>query len=121
MLLESMSSEPNTVENKEQLRRLLAQLRQRHPEIFSEVSSDIVNARDGDGRTQIEQLILSLSVVSVVIMAADHLFIRYPLDEPGFYIINSDGKESCGPYNCIRRLGSKYTRRGGAGAFGGEQ
>lgn len=66
MLLESLSSEPNTAENKEQLRKLLAQLRQRHTEIFSEASSDIVSRKNEDGRTQIEQLILSLSVVSVV-------------------------------------------------------
>ena len=66
ILLESLSSEPNTAENKELLRKLLAQLRQRHPRIFSEALSDVVSKRDEDGRTQIEQLILSLSVVGVV-------------------------------------------------------
>lgn len=66
LLLESLSSEPNTAENKEQLRKLLAGLRQRHPEIFSEVSSDMINKRGEEGRTQIEQLVLSLSVVSAV-------------------------------------------------------
>lgn len=76
ILLESLSSEPNTTENKEQLRKLLAQLRQRHPEIFSEASSDVVSKRDEDGRTQIEQLILSLSVVSVANGLVDLLVVR---------------------------------------------
>ena len=58
-------------ENKEQLRKLLAQLRQRHSEIFSEASSDVMSKRDEGGRTQIEQLILSLSVVSVARFAVD--------------------------------------------------
>lgn len=76
ILLESLSSEPDTTENKEQLRKLLAQLRQRHPEIFSEASSDVVSKRDEDGRIQIEQLILSLSVVSVAIGLVDLLVVR---------------------------------------------
>lgn len=76
ILLESLSSEPNTTENKEQLRKLLAQLRQRHPEIFSEASSDVMSKRDEDGRTQIEQLILSLSIVSVTNGLVDLLVVR---------------------------------------------
>lgn len=76
ILLESLSSEPNTTENKEQLRKLLAQLRQRHPEIFSEASSDVMSKRDEDGRTQIEQLILSLSIVSVANGLVDLLVVR---------------------------------------------
>ena len=66
MVIESLSSQPNTVENKKQLRTLLARLRQRHPGIFSEALSDVVNERGEDGRTEIDQLILSLSVVSPV-------------------------------------------------------
>ena len=76
ILIESLSSEPDTTENKEQLRKLLAQLRQRHPEIFSEASSDVVSKRDEDGRAQIEQLILSLSVVSVANGLVDLLAVR---------------------------------------------
>jgi len=66
ILLESLSLGPDIAENKEQRRKLLSQLRQRHPEIFFEVSSDVVNQRGEDGRTEVEQLILSLSVVSTV-------------------------------------------------------
>ena len=73
ILLESLSLESNPAENKEQLRKLLAQLRQRHPGAFSEASSGVVSKRDEDGRTQIEQLILSLSVVGWVTAFVDRM------------------------------------------------
>lgn len=78
VLLESLSSETNTTENREQFRKLLARLRQRHPEIFSEASSDIVNERDGDSRAEIEQLILSLSAVSAVTVPIDYRLMPLP-------------------------------------------
>ena len=94
VLLGSLCSELNTAENKEQLRKLLAQLRQRHPKIFSEASSDVMNKRDEDGRTQIEQLILSLSVVSSgnYCRFVDCLFMSLHLDELGFYSVKGDGR-----------------------------
>jgi len=119
ILLESLSSEPNIAENKEQLRKLLAQVRQRHLDIFSEVSSDMVNQRGEDGRTGFERLILSLSVVSAVAVLIDYSFMPLPTDEPGFHAINQDGGQSCGPHNSICRLGSKHTHSGGAGSIGG--
>lgn len=121
ILLESLSSESNTAENKEQLRKLLARLRQRHPEIFSEVSSDVVNKRDEDNRTQTEQLILSLSVVSAMIMPVDHLLMPHHLDKPRFYAVNGDGRQSWRPHNRICGLGSEYTCSGSAKAFGGKR
>ena len=78
VLLELLSSETNTTENREQFRKLLARLRQRHPEIFSEASSDIVNGRDGDSRAEIEQLILSLSAVSAVTVPIDYRLMPLP-------------------------------------------
>ena len=74
VLLESLSSPHNTAQNKEQLRKLLAQLRQQHTEIFSEVSSSVVNKSNEDGRAEVEQVILSLSVVSVVVVSVKYPF-----------------------------------------------
>jgi hypothetical protein len=120
ILLESLSSEPNTVENKEQLRKLLARLRQRHPEIFSEASSNVIGKRNEDGRTQIEQLVLSLSVVSEVIVSVDYLPIPFPLDEFRFYTVDGGRGESCRSHNRICGLGFKYTRSSSAWFVGGE-
>ena len=120
ILLESPSSESN-IENKEQLRKLLAQLRQRHPEIFSEVLSDVVNERGEDGRTEIEQLILSLSVVSTTIIPVDYSLMPPRSDKPGYHTIGRDGGQSRGPHNGINGLGSKHTHGGSAGSIGGEQ
>lgn len=64
VLLESLSSQPNTAGNREEQRKLLVQLRQRHLEVFSEASSDAIIKSDEDSRPKIEELILSLSVVS---------------------------------------------------------
>ena len=120
ILLESLSSDINTVENKEQLRKLLARLRQRHPEIFSEALSNVIGKRNEDGRTQIEQLVLSLSVVSEVIALVDHLPIPSPLDESRVYTVDGGREESCGPYNRICGLGFKYTHSSSAWFVGGE-
>lgn len=112
ILLESLSSQPNTTENKEQLRKLLAQLRQRHPRIFSEASLDIVSRSDEDCRAQIEQVILSLSLVSVVAVPVEYLFMSPNVDKPGGSAVNYDGEQGCRSYNRVGRLGSKYTRSG---------
>ena len=120
ILLESQSSESD-IENKEQLRKLLAQLRQRHPEIFSEVLSDVVDERGEDGRTEIEQLILSLSVVSAVSVPIDYSLMPLSPDKSGFRTINRDRGKSHGPHNGINGLGSKHAHGGSAGSIGGEQ
>lgn len=118
-LIESLTSEPNAAENKEQLRKLLAQLRQRHPEIFSGVSSNEISKRDEDGRPEIEQLILSLSVVGAVITPVGYFLTPLPLDEHRFHTVG--GGESCRPHNSIRRFGPEYTHSGSAGSIGGER
>jgi len=92
MLLELLSSEPGATENKEHFRKLLAQLRQRYPETFSEASSDALNKRDEDGRAQIEQLILSLSVVGAVVLFADCLFM--PLSRRAWVIRHPREREA---------------------------
>ena len=66
MLIELLSRQTSTIENKEHLWKLLTQLRQQHPGIFSEASSDAAGKSDEDHRAKIEQLILSLCVVSVI-------------------------------------------------------
>lgn len=119
ILLELLSSEPNTAENNEQLRKLLARLRQRHPEIFSDASSDVVSKKDEGDRGEIEQLILSLSAVSVVTIAVCNLLMPLPLDEPGLYTIKEYGGEGFRTHNSICRLGPEYTNRGSTGSIGG--
>ena len=114
ILLESLSSQPNTAENKEQLRKLLIQLRQRHPKIFSDASLWAINKSDEDRRLQIEELILSLSVVSTVIVRIEYLLMLLNLDKLGLYVIEWEGGQNCRPYNRICRLGSEYTCGGGA-------
>ena len=112
ILIESLPSQPNTTENKEQLRKLLAQLRQRHPGIFSEALSDVLNKSDEDCRVQIEQVILSLSVVSAVTALVEYLFMSLNVDNPGRSADIYGGEQSCRPDSCVGRLGPKYTRSG---------
>lgn len=115
MLIESLSRQASTTENREPLRKLLAQLRQQHPSIFSEASSDAVNKSDEDHRAKIEQLILSLCVVSVTVAHVEYFFTLPDADEPESSPVNLDGEQSCGPYTRIYGLGSRYARGGGEG------
>jgi hypothetical protein len=84
ILLESLSSEKTTAENKEQLRRLLAQLHQRHAGIFTEASMDVIDKSDEDCRAKIEQVILSLSVVRAAFVFVERPLTSPDIDEPGF-------------------------------------
>lgn len=120
ILLETPSSESD-IENKGQLRKLLAQLRQRYPEIFSEVLSEVVNERGEDGRTEIDQLILSLSVVSSETVPIDCSLMSLSPDKPGFRTINRDWGRSRGPHNGISGLGFKHTHCGSERSIGGER
>ena len=120
ILIELPTSESD-IENKGQLRKLLAQLRQRYPEIFSEVLLGVISEKGEEGRTEIEQLILSLSVVSAVTVPNEYSLMPLPPDEPGFHTVDRDGGQSHRPHNGIGRLGSKYTHGGSAGSFGEEQ
>lgn len=119
ILLDSLSSEAIDPENKEQLRQLLARLRQQHLKIFSEVSSNVINGRGEDGRAGIEQLILSLAVVSVLAAHVDYFLTPPSLDEPGFRAVGGERGQTCGPHNGVCRFGPKHAHSGSAGTFGG--
>ena len=78
----------------------------------------MVHERGEDGRIEIEQLILSLSVVSAVTRPVDYSLTTFPPDEPGFHTINRDGGESRGSHSSICGLGPKHTHGGSAESTG---
>lgn len=115
ILIESLTSQPNTAENKEQLQKLLVQLRQRYPKIFSEASLDAINKSDGDCRPHIEELILSLSSVSAVTAPLEYLLMTPGVDKPRLYTIHWGRGKFFWSYDRICGLGSEHTRSGGTG------
>lgn len=118
VLLESMLPQPSTTEDKEKLRKLLARLRQRYPVTFSEVSSDVIEKGDEDRRTQVGQLIVSLSVVSPIAVSVDGSLISFNVDGPRFNDLSEKGRQGRRSSNRVGRLGSKYTGSSRAGFVG---
>jgi U3 small nucleolar RNA-associated protein 10 len=62
LLYNSVSGDASN--SSEQMRTLLSQVRQRHPDVVEQVSQEIIE-EDDDLKEKVEQLILSLSLVNI--------------------------------------------------------